>query len=73
MTGSDLNSSSKSWDSQEATTSIIYQEFYEQVHFCVTYNESLHRERDIRKIENFSIFEVLSELLLNTHDSKSDI
>ena len=31
MTGSDLNSSSKSWDDQENTTAIIYEEFYEQV------------------------------------------
>ena len=31
MTGSDLCSSSKCWDAQYGTTSIIYQEFYEQV------------------------------------------
>ena len=31
MTGSDLCSSSKSWDSQYNTTAVIYEEFYEQV------------------------------------------
>ena len=31
MTGSDLCSSSKSWDHQLSTTCVIYQEFYEQV------------------------------------------
>ena len=31
MTGSDLNSSSKCWEDQEKTTTIIYEEFYEQV------------------------------------------
>ena len=31
MTGSDLCSSSKSWDAQYRTTEIIYEEFYEQV------------------------------------------
>ena len=31
MTGSDLSSSSKSWEAQYQTTAIIYEEFYEQV------------------------------------------
>ncbi len=31
MTGSDLCSSAKDWEAQISTTSIIYEEFYEQV------------------------------------------
>ena len=31
MTGSDLCSSQKPWESQEATAQVIYDEFYEQV------------------------------------------
>ena len=38
MTGSDLNSSSKSWEDQEKTTAVIYEEFYEQVHFFMANN-----------------------------------
>ena len=39
MTGSDLSSSSKSWEAQYQTTAIIYEEFYEQVpqYFCGKY------------------------------------
>ena len=31
MTGSDLSSSSKSWDVQDQTTKVVYEEFHEQV------------------------------------------
>ena len=31
MTGSDLNSSSKPWFIQERTSSVVYQEFHDQV------------------------------------------
>ena len=31
MTGSDLNSSSKPWYIQEKTSSVVYQEFHDQV------------------------------------------
>jgi len=31
MTGSDLCSAAKPWDSQVQTASVIYEEFYEQV------------------------------------------
>ena len=47
MTGSDLCSISKEWDSQVDTAYVIYNEFYEQVKYVVCHT-SLHPKRALQ-------------------------
>ena len=41
MTGSDLNSSAKPWDTQFRTSKVVYAEFHEQVYIYIYTNKYL--------------------------------